>query len=230
LGTQNCPKDAKTGVEFTRLLGVGVEEVRVEPSPADVTSLLNKLADGDQEAAAQLVPLVYEELRRLAVRRLRHERPNHTLQATALVHEAYVKLSAQRDAKWQNRAQFFGVASQAMRRILVDYARGQQRIRRGGKRQKVSLDNVLLVSPDRNEEVLALHESLSRLEKFDGRQARIVELRYFGGLKLEEVAEVVGISTKTVMRELNVAKAWLYGDLKERSAEAEPRTNGQGPG
>jgi len=202
----------------------------VEPSSADITSLLNKLADGDQEAAARLVPLVYEELRRLAVRRLRHERPNHTLQATALVHEAYVKLAAQRDARWQNRAQFFGVASQAMRRILVDYARGQQRIRRGGKQQKVSLDDVLLVSPDRNEEVLALHESLSRLEKLDGRQARVVELRYFGGLKVEEIAEIVGISTKTVMRELNVAKAWLYGDLKERSAEAEPRTKGEEPG
>ena len=176
----------------------------------------------------ELVPLVYEELRRLAVRRLRHERPNHTLQATALVHEAYVKLAAQRDTKWQNRAQFFGVASQAMRRILVDYARGQQRIRRGGKQQKVSLDDVLLVSPERNEEVLALHESLSRLEKIDARQARIVEMRYFGGLKVEEIAEVAGISTKTVMRELNVAKAWLYGELKERNAEAGPRTKGGG--
>jgi RNA polymerase sigma factor (TIGR02999 family) len=188
------------------------------PAPADVTSLLNKLAAGDQEAAAQLVPLVYEELRHLAARRLRQERPDHTLQATALVHEAYVKLSAQRDAKWQNRAQFFGVASQVMRRILVDYARGQQRVRRGGKQQKVSLDDVLLVSPDRTEEVLTVHESLSRLERLDARQARIVELRYFGGLTVEEVAEVVGISTKTVMRELNVAKAWLYGDLKERHA------------
>ena len=190
----------------------------MEPSPADVTSLLNKLAAGDQEAAAQLVPLVYEELRRLAARRLRQERPDHTLQATALVHEAYVKLAAQRSAKWQNRAQFFGVASQVMRRILVDYARGQQRVRRGGKQQKVSLDDVLLVSPDRTEEVLTVHESLSRLERLDARQARIVELRYFGGLTVEEVAEVVGISTKTVMRELNVAKAWLYGDLKERHA------------
>jgi RNA polymerase sigma-70 factor (ECF subfamily) len=188
------------------------------PAPADVTSLLNKLAAGDQEAAAQLVPLVYEELRHLAARRLRQERPDHTLQATALVHEAYVKLAAQRDAKWQNRAQFFGVASQVMRRILVDYARGQQRVRRGGKQQKVSLDDVLLVSPDRTEEVLTVHESLSRLERLDARQARIVELRYFGGLTVEEVAEVVGISTKTVMRELNVAKAWLYGDLKERHA------------
>ena len=195
----------------------------MEPAPADVTSLLNKLSAGDQEAAAQLVPLVYEELRHLAARRLRHERPDHTLQATALVHEAYVKLAAQRNAKWQNRAQFFGVASQVMRRILVDYARGQQRIRRGGKRQKVSLDDVLLLSPDRTEEVLAVHESLSRLEKLDARQARIVELRYFGGLTVEEVAEVVGISTKTVMRELNVAKAWLYGDLQERHAEAAPQ-------
>jgi RNA polymerase sigma-70 factor (ECF subfamily) len=193
------------------------------PAPADVTSLLNKLAAGDQEAAAQLVPLVYEELRRLAARRLRQERPDHTLQATALVHEAYVKLAAQRDAKWQNRAQFFGVASQVMRRILVDYARGQQRIRRGGKQQKVSLDDVMLVSPERTEEVLDVHESLSRLEKLDARQARIVELRYFGGLTVEEIAEVVGISTKTVMRELNVAKAWLYGDLKDRHEDAVPR-------
>jgi len=194
----------------------------VGPSPEDVTTLLNKLAAGDQEAAAKLVPLVYDELRRLAVRRLRHERPDHTLQATALVHEAYVKLAAQRDAKWQNRAQCFGVASQSMHRILVDYARTQQRIRRGGKQQKVSLEDVVLVSSDRADEVLTVHESLSRLEKLDVRQARIVELRYFGGLTVEEIAEVVGISTKTVMRELNVAKAWLYGDLKEGHADAAP--------
>ena len=194
----------------------------MEPSPADVTSLLNKLAAGDQEAAAQLVPLVYEELRHLAARRLRQERPDHTLQATALVHEAYMKLSAQRDAKWQNRAQFFGVASHVMRRILVDYARGRQRIRRGGKQQKVSLDDVVLVSPERTREVLTVHESLSRLEKLDARQARIVELRYFGGLTVEEIAEVTSISTKTVMRELNVAKAWLYGDLKERDGDDVP--------
>ena len=199
----------------------------MEPSPADVTSLLNRLAAGDQEAATQLIPLVYDELRHLAARRLRQERPDHTLQATALVHEVYVKLSAQRDAKWQNRAQFFGVASQVMRRILVDYARGQQRIRRGGKQQKVSLDDVVLVSPERTEEVLTVHESLARLEKLDARQARIVELRYFGGLTVEEIDEVVGISTKTVTRELNVAKAWLYGDLKEGNAEAEPRTKGE---
>jgi RNA polymerase sigma factor (TIGR02999 family) len=136
------------------------------------------------------------------------------------VHEAYIKLAAQRDAKWQNRAQFFGVASQVMRRILVDYARGQQRIRRGGKQRRVPLDDVLLVSPDRTDELLIVHESLSRLEKLDERQARIVELRYFGGLTVEETAEVVGISSKTVMRELNVAKAWLYGYMKDRHADA----------
>jgi RNA polymerase sigma factor (TIGR02999 family) len=191
----------------------------MQPSPADVTSLLNELAAGDQEAAAKLVPLVYEELHRLATGRLRHERPDHTLQATALVHEAYMKLVAQRDAKWQNRAQFFAVASQVMRRILVDYARGQHRIRRGGKQQKVSLDDVLLVSPDRTEEVLAVNESLLRLEKFDFRQGRIVELRYFGGLTVDEAAEILGVSSKTVMREWKIAKAWLYGDLKERHGD-----------
>jgi RNA polymerase sigma factor (TIGR02999 family) len=199
------------------------------PAPADVTSLLNKLAAGDQEAAAQLVPLVYAELRRLAARRLRQERPDHTLQATALVHEAYIRLAAQREARWQSRAQFFGVASQVMRRVLVDYARGQQRIRRGGKQRKVPLDDVMLASPDRSEEVLSVHESLSRLEKLDGRQAHIVELRYFGGLTVEEIAEVVGISTKTVMRELNVAKAWLHGDLKEGDADAESQAKVEGP-
>ena len=196
-----------------------VREAEVEPA-SDVTLLLNKLAAGDQKAASELVPLIYEELRRIAARHLARERPDHTLQATALVHEAYLKLAGQKDAKWQNRAQFFGVAAQAMRRILVDYARGKQRIRRGGKQQeKVSLDDVLLITPGRAEEVLAVHESLSRLEMQDARQARIVELRYFGGLTVEEIAGITEISTKTVMRELNVAKAWLYGNLKDRRAD-----------
>ena len=191
----------------------------MDASPGDVTSLLNKMADGDQEAGAQLVPLVYNELRRLAARCLRREREDHTLQATALVHEAYLKLTAQRSARWQNRAQFFALAAQAMRRILVDYARTQQRIRRGGKQQKVTLDEALLVSSDRTEELIAVHESLSRLEKLDPRQSRIVELRYFGGLTVEEVAEVLGVSSKTVTREWNTAKAWLYGDLKDGHAD-----------
>jgi len=191
----------------------------MESSPGDVTSLLNRLADGDQEAAAQLVPLVYEELHRRAARCLRHEQPGHALQTTELLHEAYIKLTAQRSTRWQNRAQFFAVASQVMRRILVDYARRQQRIRRGGKQQRVSLDEALLVSPDRTDELIAVNESLARLEKLDSRQGRIVELRYFGGLTVDEVGEVLGVSSKTVMREWNTAKAWLYGDLKERHGD-----------
>lgn len=185
----------------------------------DVTLLLNKLGDGDQNAAVQLVPLVYEELRKMASRHLRHERPGHTLQATALVHEAYIKLAGQRDAQWQNRAHFFGVASQLMRRILVDYARAQLRNKRGGKQQKVSLDDVLLVSPDRVDELLVVNDALARLEAMDPRQGRIVELRYFGGLTLEETAEVLHVSSKTVLREWNLAKAWLYGNLKENDAD-----------
>jgi RNA polymerase sigma-70 factor, ECF subfamily len=195
----------------------------VEPSSADITALLNRLAEGDQKAADQLVPLVYEELRRLAVHRLRHERPDHTLQATALVHEAYIKLTAQRRVTWQSRAQFFAVASQLMRRILVDYARGQQRTKRGGKQIRVVLDGVCVISPGPSEELLSVDESLARLEKLDPRQARIVELRYFGGLTVEEAAEALGISAKTVTREWNVAKAWLYGDLKERNSDDAPR-------
>jgi RNA polymerase sigma factor (TIGR02999 family) len=187
----------------------------MDASPGDITSLLNKVAEGDQEAGAKLVPLVYNELRRLAARCLQRERENHTLQATALVHEAYIKLTAQRSARWQNRAQFFALAAQAMRRLLVDYARTQQRIKRGGKQQKVPLDEAVLVSPDGTDQLIAVHESLSRLEKLDPRQSHIVELRYFGGLTVEEVAEVLGVSSKTVTREWNTAKAWLYGDLKD---------------
>lgn len=185
----------------------------------EVTLLLNKLGDGDQNAAAQLVPLVYQELRHMASQCLRNERPGHTLQATALVHEAYLKLAGQRDAKWQNRAHFFAVASQLMRRILVDYARAQQRSKRGGKQQRVSLDDSLLVSPDRTDELLAINEMLARLEVMDPRQGRIVELRYFGGLTIDETAEVLRVSSKTVLREWNLAKAWLYGKLKEHHGD-----------
>jgi RNA polymerase sigma-70 factor, ECF subfamily len=200
----------------------------MESSTGDITYLLNRLANGDQQAAAQLVPLVYDELRRLAVRRLRHERPNHTLQATALVHEAYMKLAAQRGARWQNRAQFFAVASQAMRRILVDYARTQQRTKRGGKQLRVTLEEVCVVSPEISEEILAVDESLARLEQLDPRQARVVELRYFTGLNTEEAAEALGISAKTVTREWNVARAWLYADLKESNRECARRVEGKG--
>jgi len=174
------------------------------------------VANGNQDAAARLIPLVYEELHRLAERRLRLERPNHTLQPTALVHEAYLKLVAQRNANWQSRAHFFALASQLMRRILVDYARSRLRAKRGGKQVKLPLDEALLFTEDRCDELLALDESLERLEKLDARQSRIVELRFFGGLTVEEAAEVLGISPKTVKREWSTAKAWLYGELKER--------------
>ena len=200
----------------------------MDVSGADVTTLLNRLADGDQEAAVQLVPLIYEELRRLAAQRLQHERPGHTLQATALVHEVYLKLAGQPNARWQNRVQFFAVASQLMRRILVDYARNQQRIRRGGMQERVSLDEVVLIAPDRTDELLAVHESLLRLEKLNSRQGRIVELRYFGGLTMDETAEVLRVSPKTVMREWNFAKAWLYGELKERQDDSGGMEQGEG--
>ena len=192
----------------------------MDSSSGEVTSLLKRLAAGDQEAAAELMPLVYDELRRLAIARLRRERPEHTLQATALVHEAYIKLAGQPDAKWQNRAQFFGVASQVMRRILVDYARTELRSRRGGRPRKVSLDEVVLVSPERTEELLTVHESLIKLEKLDPRQSRVVELRYFGGMDREEISEALDISVGTVKRDLAIAEAFLRrelsGDVRRR--------------
>jgi RNA polymerase sigma-70 factor (ECF subfamily) len=190
----------------------------VDSVPGDVTQLLRKLSGGDHQAAEELVPLVYNELRRLAVRHLRRERRNHTLQATALVHEVYMKVVDQDGAQWQNRAQFFAVASQLMRRILVDYARTQQRAKRGGGQQRVTLDEFSAVTQVPSAELLAVDEALARLEKLDPRQARVVELRYFGGLTVEEAAEALGISSKTVNREWNVAKAWLYGALRNGNA------------
>jgi RNA polymerase sigma-70 factor, ECF subfamily len=181
----------------------------------DVTSLLKKLADGNQQAAGELIPVVYGELHRLAVRHLRRERQDHTLQPTALVHEAYIKLVAQRDADWQSRNHFFAVASNLMRRILVDYARRHLREKRGGGQTMLSLDQVPVIMPHRPDGMLAIDESLARLEKLDARQARIVELRYFGGLTVEESAQVLGISPTTIRREWTSAKAWLYGELKK---------------
>jgi RNA polymerase sigma-70 factor, ECF subfamily len=193
----------------------GLGRQRVDPVPPDVTSLLKKLADGNQDVARELIPIVYRELHRLAASHLRRERRDHTLQATALVHEAYIKLVTQRNADWQNRAHFFAVASNLMRRILVDYARRQLRAKRGGRQAKLSLDEVVLLSPERPEKMLALDECLTRLEKLDARQSRIVELRYFGGLTVDEAAEVLGVSPTTIRREWTSAKAYLYGELKQ---------------
>jgi RNA polymerase sigma-70 factor, ECF subfamily len=192
----------------------------MEKNVKDVTILLADATKGDQEAASKLLPLVYAELRRLAGRYMRRERPDHTLQATALVHEAYLKLVNDPTAKWQNRAHFFGIAAQVMRHILVDHARGHGREKRGGGWQVVSLDETPLFSPEKAQELLNLDESLQRLTKLDPRQGRIVELRFFGGLTIEETAYVMGISQKTVNREWSMAKAWLHGDLKEHASIA----------
>jgi len=178
--------------------------------------LLSALTNGEEGAASKLIPVVYDELRRLAGSYMRRERVDHTLQATALVNEAYLKLIEQRAVNWQSRAHFFGVAAQLMRRILIDYARGHTRDKRGGEQKKVSLDEVLLFSEHQSDKLLAVDDSLNLLEKIDARQARVVELRFFGGLSVEEAAEVLGVSPKTVKRDWSVAKAWLYADLKER--------------
>jgi len=190
--------------------------LRLAPQSLDVTFLLKQVARGDRNAASQLIPLVYNELHRVAEHHLRLERPNHTLQPTALVHEAYLKLVAQRDADWQNKTHFFAVASQLMRRILVDYARARLRTKRGGDQARIPLDEAHGISIDRCDELLVLDEALEKLAQFDARQSRVVELRFFGGLTVEETATVLGISAKTVKREWSMAKAWLYGEIKER--------------
>lgn len=183
-----------------------------------VTQLLIEWSAGHREAFEHLVPLVYEDLRRLAGGYMRRESPGHALQPTALVHEAYLKLVDQRQVKWQNRAHFFGIAAGMMRRILVDHARVQRADKRGGGWERVTLvgDEVAAGGPAEID-VLSLHHSLERLAAFDPQQARIVELRYFGGLTIEEAAEVVGISPATVVREWTIAKAWLRADLSGSS-------------
>jgi RNA polymerase sigma-70 factor (ECF subfamily) len=182
-------------------------------SPPDITELLEHLSAGKEHALDDLLPLVYGELRRQAARYLRRERQNHTLQPTALVNEAFIKLVDQRNVRWQNRAHFFGVAAQAMRRIVIDHARTKQRIKRGGVQQAVTLDENLIAVDAKLVDVLALDEVLTRLAAVDERQARVVELRFFGGLSVEETAEVMDISPATVKREWSMAKAWLYNEL-----------------
>ena len=179
-----------------------------------ITQLLIAWGDGEREALEQLMPLVYEDLRRLAAGYMHRETPGHSLQPTALVHEAYVRLIDQRRVHWRNRAHFFGVAASMMRRILVDHARARRADKRGGEVERVALVGDEVAAVEQNGlDVLALHESLERLAAFDPQQERIVELRYFGGLTIEEAAEVLGISQATVVREWTIAKAWLRADL-----------------
>jgi RNA polymerase sigma-70 factor (ECF subfamily) len=179
----------------------------------DVTHLLMGLRAGDREAEGKLVAIVYDEMRRMAARYMRQERADHTLQATALVNEAYLRLIDQRDKDWQNRAHFFGMAAQVMRRVLVDHARTHHTAKRGGDLRKVSLDDALHLSSTRSEQLIALDEALARLAAIDARQARVVELRYFGGLSENEAAAALGVSSRTIKRDWSVAKAWLYSEM-----------------
>jgi RNA polymerase sigma-70 factor (ECF subfamily) len=178
-----------------------------------VTDLLTRWGDGDGAALAQLTPLVYEELRRLAHRHMGGQRADHTLQTTALVNEAYLRLADQTNPRWQNRAHFFAVAARAMRQILVSYARSQQSQKRGGGALKLELDEALLVSPEQSKEIVDLHEALERLATLDSRKAQVVELKYFGGLNYDEMAEVLNISRVTARRDWEFAKLWLYTEL-----------------
>jgi RNA polymerase sigma factor (TIGR02999 family) len=179
-----------------------------------ITQMLKEWSEGRQDVLDKLMPLVYDELRRQASRYLRKERSNHTLQTTALIHEAYLKLIDQKNVEWQNRAHFYAIAAQAMRRILVDYARERHREKRGGVAENLPIEEAaFVVSNEKSVDLVALDEALTRLAKFDARQARVVELRYFSGLSIDETAEVLGISNVTVRRDWNMAKAWLHGQL-----------------
>ncbi|MCI0488825.1 MAG: sigma-70 family RNA polymerase sigma factor [Blastocatellia bacterium] len=183
------------------------------PSSNDVTQLLQAWGNGDKEALDKLVPLVYEELRRRAHHYMKRERAGHSLQTSALVNEAYIRLVDYNRMRWQDRAHFFAVAAQLMRRILVDHARSRGYAKRGGEARKVSLDEAAEVSGRRMPEIIALDDALTGLTRIDERKGRIVELRYFGGLSIEETAEVMGISSPTVQREWRRAKAWLHREI-----------------
>jgi RNA polymerase sigma-70 factor (ECF subfamily) len=198
----------------------------MDPGREDVTVLLAKLTKGNKTAASKLIPMVYDELRRLAGGYMRRERSDHTLQATALVHEAYLKLVEQRSVDWQSRAHFFGIAAQVMRRILVDHARGHLRDKRGGGQREVPLDEALVFAPEQSLELVKMDEALERLTKLDPRQGKIVELRFFGGLTVEETAEMLGISPKTVKRDWRMAKAWLHGELKTSHGDTTGKLGG----
>jgi len=183
--------------------------------PHEITELLEQWSGGNQAALDKLYPLVYEELRRLARSYMRREPKGHTLQTTALINEAYVRLVDQHQVHWQNRSHFFAISAQIMRRILVDHARRHLHAKRGGGARKISLDEVMLVAKERSEEVLMLDEALANLARVDPRRCQVVELRYFAGLNNTQIASVLKISENTVMRDWNLARAWLYQQLSE---------------
>ena len=186
------------------------------PSSHNVTQMLRDWADGDKEALDKLIPVVYEELRRQAARYLRRERPDHTLQTAALIHETYLRLIDQQGVRWQNRAHFFGIAASLMRRILVDHARKDQALKRGGSAVKLPLDEAAVATSGRDMNLVALDEALTKLAAIDARKSRIVELKYFSGLTTEEVAEVLRVSPATVRHDWSLAKAWLRREIQQR--------------
>ncbi|HET6891885.1 MAG TPA: sigma-70 family RNA polymerase sigma factor [Pyrinomonadaceae bacterium] len=186
-----------------------------QTSTHEVTRLLLDWSNGDKTALDKLMPLIYDELRRLAHRYMSRERAGHTMQTTALVNEAYVRLVNRKNVQWQDRAHFFAIAAELMRTILVDHARSHATAKRGGGARKFSLDEALVVSQERAAEVVSLDEALKALALIDPKQSRIVELRFFGGLTIEETAEVLDLSAATIKREWNTAKAWLYHELSK---------------
>lgn len=185
----------------------------MQPAQGEVTQLLHRLNDGDKNAGDQLVPLVYDELRRLASACMRRERPGHTLQATALVHEAWLRLVDQREWNLENRSHFYGLTSRLMRRILIDHARAARAEKRGGDRVTVPLDSALLVALEHPAQFLDVHQAFERLEQLDPVRARIVEMRFFGGLSIDEIAEISGVAPRTVDRQWRAARAWLSREL-----------------
>ena len=187
-----------------------------------ITNLLVELRKGNKEAEAQLIPLVYNELHRLARHYMRGEREGHTLQTSALVNEAYMRLAGEHNVDWKNRAHFFGTAANIMRRILVDHARTRDAQKRGGSAEKISLENAFVYADAQSWQVVAVHEALNKLQQWDERQCRIVELRFFAGLNVEETAEAMSISPTTVKREFQMAKAWLYGELAKHPGGSNP--------
>jgi RNA polymerase sigma factor (TIGR02999 family) len=189
-----------------------------QPRQHDITQLLAKWSDGNQSALDELYPLVYNELHRLARRYMSRERKGHTLQTTALINEAYVRLVDQRNVHWANRSHFFAISAQIMRRILIDHARRHAYAKRGGGAQQVSLEEVAAVTPDPGRELVRLDEALKSLAEMDPRRSQVVEMRYFGGLNNEEIAGVLNISENTVTRDWNMARAWLYQQLTETAA------------
>jgi RNA polymerase sigma factor (TIGR02999 family) len=184
------------------------------PSRDQITDLLIDWSNGDQAALDRLMPLVYDELRRLASHYVRHERPGHTLQTTALVHEAYLKLVDQKSVQWETRVQFFAATAQVMRHVLVDYARSRKALKRGGDYVRLSIDDAAISVEENGTDLLSVDEALNKLAAIDAQQSRVVELRVFGGLTVEETAEALAISPRTVKREWSMAKAWLHRELK----------------